>query len=146
MSVCAHCQGVLVLLQGCDRRVRVIYVHRIAPALCVGQPQQQRMEALVELLHVCVCVWGVTTNQYYIFTSVPTSLYRLLSKYLTPELWNILIRKALMDTTGRRQLQQLHLILKNHFTQQQASDAFRESHDTISKHVLMALHINPQGS
>lgn len=58
VSVCAHCQGVLVLLQGCDQRVRVIYVHRIAPALCVGQPQQQRMEALVELLHVCVCVGG----------------------------------------------------------------------------------------
>lgn len=50
VNICAHCQGAPVLLQGSDWCVRVIYVHSIAPALCVGQPQQQRMEALVELL------------------------------------------------------------------------------------------------
>lgn len=50
MIMCAHRQCAVVLLQGFDGCVRVTNVHCVASALCVGQPQQQRMEALMELL------------------------------------------------------------------------------------------------
>lgn len=50
MIICAHRQCAMVLLQGFDGCVWVTNVHCVASALCVGQPQQQRMEALVELL------------------------------------------------------------------------------------------------
>lgn len=69
VNICAHRQGDPVLLQSSDWCVRAIYIHRIAPALCVGQPQQQRMEALVELLYLG------GGGQYYNFSSAPTSLY-----------------------------------------------------------------------
>lgn len=46
----AHRQRAAVLLQGFHRCVRVSYIHGVAPAVCMGQPQQQRVEALVEVL------------------------------------------------------------------------------------------------
>lgn len=47
----AHRQGAALLLpQGLHGRVRVTDVHGAAPAVCVVQPQQQRVEALVEVL------------------------------------------------------------------------------------------------
>lgn len=48
--ISAHRQHAAVLLQGFQRRVRVTDVHGVAPAVCMGQPQQQRVEALVEVL------------------------------------------------------------------------------------------------
>lgn len=48
--ISTYSQRVTVLLQGSDRCVWVTDVHCVASALCVGQPQQQRMEAFMELL------------------------------------------------------------------------------------------------
>lgn len=46
----AYSQRVLVVLQSTDWCVWVTNVHSVASALCMGQPQQQRVEALMELL------------------------------------------------------------------------------------------------
>lgn len=47
----AYSECVAVLLQGSDMRLWVMDVHSVASALCVGQPQQQRVEGFMELLY-----------------------------------------------------------------------------------------------
>ena len=46
----------MVIEEGSGLGVGVLDVHGVAPALCVGQPQEQRVQGLVELL------WGLETS------------------------------------------------------------------------------------
>lgn len=47
----AYSEGVAVLLQRCESRVWVADVHCVASALCVSEPQQQRVEAFMKVLY-----------------------------------------------------------------------------------------------
>lgn len=49
-------EGVAVLLQRCESRVWVADVHCVASALCVSEPQQQRVEAFMKVLLHLVAV------------------------------------------------------------------------------------------
>lgn len=47
----AYSECVAVLLQCCESRVWVADVHCVASALCVSEPQQQRVEAFMKVLY-----------------------------------------------------------------------------------------------
>lgn len=48
---CTHAERAVMAPQGSGRRSWVVDVHRVASALPMRQPQQQRVQAFVELLH-----------------------------------------------------------------------------------------------
>lgn len=68
----SYLQGYAVLLQSSERRVRLTDAHCLTSSLDVVQPQQQRMEAFMELLHEKI------PNQHLCLFTCESSINKLL--------------------------------------------------------------------